>query len=179
MASDSYMYEGNCVPLTVDEGAFTANVRDLQGGAFATESVDGMAVKLIGDFKVAKAGSGDVVIGHVDGTPLGKAERNGRVVNVKLFGERVDEFEIEVGSAEFTASERLVFVGSAGASGRGTWQKDASPFGALGPVTLSGNGETLTITGSAALMPSRIVALQGSGTIASGSKVYALVGAYF
>jgi len=151
------MYDGNKVPMAVDEGAWTADSTRTLGGYFATPAQEGMFVSLVStkSFAVAKCTSGNP-IGKLVGGPIGAVSLGqfGRQWTVQLFGDYVSEVELDTASDAIAIGGSLQFSKNGGKEGNGVFKNDTA-------------NSIISLEASAA-----------TGSIASGSKLYVLFGAH-
>lgn len=106
-----YPHGVNGVTMTASQGAFVPDDRFKSGGEFENPMHAGEIVALdpVAPRTVKKCGVGDLPVGKAAGEPFGPIEGQG--IAVDLFGDRIYEFEIDVGSDEFGISDYLKPLG--------------------------------------------------------------------
>ena len=161
MAKTTLEYSGNEIPMFADEGDYTASDKDVRGGAFASPlDTPGTFVKFVTgkEMTVVACANGDTPIGFTVGAPVGKLQRYGRAVTVKLFCDYSHEFQISSTSEAIAVGDPLKFA-VAGVPGKFIRSED----------------------GSHVAVPTHIVALQAraKNTGVDTDTIYAMVGKFY
>lgn len=178
----AYNYHNAVANCAVDEGAFTANERDIEGGQFANPIIAGMPVKMVAGktLTVAPCGDGDEPVGFAEGQPIGLPERYGRAVAVRFMGDYIKEIEVNTASAQITVGVGIAFMETGGKFGLGTWELDASYAGSVTNATSDHSTGSHTHVATV-VAPNKTFALgltEASGSIPLGKTIPVLFGKY-
>jgi hypothetical protein len=161
--------------MALAEGAWTDDAKAILGGAFASELDKDCFVALdtTGDFRVKKASaSTDMLIGKLISEPEGEHVANSRHGTVLLFGDYIQEVELNTASDTIAPGDGVQLYALGGKFGEGTWEK----FVAESTLVVSGSADLATASvtrfnGTVALASSST-----TGSIASGSVIPVLMG---
>ncbi|MEI6795242.1 MAG: hypothetical protein WCK39_00105 [Methanomassiliicoccales archaeon] len=126
----AYNYHENVASPFVDEGVFTANERDIEGGEFASPIKAGIPVKMVSakTMTVIACAANESPIGFAQGQAIGlETARYSRAITVRFLGDQIKEIEVATNSDTIAVGDALVFSATGGKFGLGVWVKDATP----------------------------------------------------